>query len=336
MYFYIYKINNFPVNLVKNLVKIMTTVENQQSTIDINDNIRDLQKKPVKRSLLWFFICTFAWSWVWWTPRILMTYNIISLPGWVGQIFSGVALFGPTIIAIIITAINSGGIGVKNLLKKMVNVKFNKIWLIPVFLVPLVVSGSAFLISILAFGYTLDANFYNGGYLVGAVFIGFFVGGPLAEELGWRGFALDRIQNRMNAFNASLLLGAIWSLWHLPLHFIDGTTQYFVPIWAFFCMNTVSTFLYTWVYNNTNKSVLVAILFHWTSNIGGALLPFWQLGIINGTLPNGTYWPTYGMLIGFAMNLLAVIIVVLIFKPKKLMLEKSKEMEEKIIVSETS
>ena len=313
----------------------MAAIKNQQSSNNLDDKILEDQNKPIKRSLIWFFIGTFAWSWAWLTPRILETYNIISLPDWVGQIFGGLAIFGPTIIAIIITAINSGGVGVNELLKKMVNIKFNKIWLIPVFFVPIVVSGSAFLISILAFGYSLEANFYNAGFLVGAVFIGFFVGGPLGEELGWRGYALDRIQNKMNAFNSSLLLGAIWSLWHLPLHFIEGTTQYFIPIWAFFCMNTVSSFLYTWVYNNTNKSVLIAILFHWTSNIGGALLPFWQLGIINGVLPNGTYWPTYGMLIGFAMNLLAVIIVVLVFKPKKLMLD-SQKVEEKIDNAETS
>ena len=60
-------------------------------------------------------------------------------------------------------------------------------------------------------------------------FLGFLLlmilGGPLAEELGWRGFARDPLQKGRSALSASLILGVIWALWHLPLFFIEGTSQ---------------------------------------------------------------------------------------------------------------
>jgi uncharacterized protein len=51
------------------------------------------------------------------------------------------------------------------------------------------------------------------------------ISGPIPEELGWRGSALDRLQARMRPLAASMALGLSWSLWHLPLFWISGTTQ---------------------------------------------------------------------------------------------------------------
>src|SRR5574337_857223 len=49
--------------------------------------------------------------------------------------------------------------------------------------------------------------------------------GPLGEELGWRGFALPRLLKRFNPFVASLVLGAIWGVWHLPSFYLAGMVQ---------------------------------------------------------------------------------------------------------------
>ncbi|MFW9922656.1 MAG: type II CAAX prenyl endopeptidase Rce1 family protein [Candidatus Thorarchaeota archaeon] len=293
---------------------------NEKMDFDLNSNTSE---KIFKKPLLWFFVFTFIWSWLLFLPNVLKSFNIVSFPDFLGAIFSGFAIFGPTIIALIITAVNDGKTGIKLLLKKMIQLKFSKIWFIPTIIIPLCIAGAAFLISIGAFGYTLADNYYNVGFIVGAVFISFFVGGPLAEELGWRGFALDHLQNKWNALTSSIILGIIWSLWHLPLHFIIGTTQYYIPIWAFLLMTTTSNILYTWLYNNTNRSILITMLFHWFGNIGGALLPYWQLGVIESTSLNSHYWlPTYGMLVGFAINLVIVLAVIFLFKSRKMMLEE--------------
>ena len=83
------------------------------------------------------------------------------------------------------------------------------------------------------------------------------------EELSWRGFALPRLQAKYNALTSSLILGVIWSLFHLPLFFtLTGPSQ---TDWSFssFLLSTVGiTILYAWIYNNTRGSVLLAYLFH--------------------------------------------------------------------------
>jgi CAAX protease family protein len=111
------------------------------------------------------------------------------------------------------------------------------------------------------------------------------VGGPLAEEFGWRGYALDRLQAFGGAVNASVALGIIWALWHLPLFFIPGTSQGAIAFvsWAFWLWTAqvVSlTAIYTWIYNNTNRSIFGAVLFHFMHNA-----TFSALVGISGTPP---------------------------------------------------
>jgi membrane protease YdiL (CAAX protease family) len=101
--------------------------------------------------------------------------------------------------------------------------------------------------------------------------------GPLPEEIGWRGYALDRLQARFGVLRASLLLGAAWALWHLPLFFIGGTYQNglgfgSLAFWLFmFGMVPQSVFM-TWIYNHTRCSTLSAVLFHFAVNAVGELV----------------------------------------------------------------
>jgi len=90
-----------------------------------------------------------------------------------------------------------------------------------------------------------------------------FLIGPM-EEFGWRGFALDFLQKRSNALVASLTLGVAWSAWHLPLFLIPGTYQNGLGIgtqafWLFVIGIVPLNVAFTWVYNNTNRSILGAI-----------------------------------------------------------------------------
>ncbi len=89
--------------------------------------------------------------------------------------------------------------------------------------------------------------------------------GPLSEELGWRGYALDRLQTRWNALISSLILGIVWSLWHLPLFYIAGTFHnvYEISFLGFMLGTTTISVLYTWAYNNTAGSIWSAVFFHW-------------------------------------------------------------------------
>jgi hypothetical protein len=102
------------------------------------------------------------------------------------------------------------------------------------------------------------------------------LGGPLEEELGWRGFALPRLQARRSAFSASVLLGAIWGIWHIPLYYVSGTGQHETAgaagtafaIGAFVVWTIGLSILFTWLFNQTRGSLIVVMLFHAAVNLG--------------------------------------------------------------------
>lgn len=95
---------------------------------------------------------------------------------------------------------------------------------------------------------------------------------PLLEELGWRGYVLDRLQLEHSALVSGLIVGVAWSVWHLPLFFINGTYQHdmvgfgTLEFWMFMIGIVPLSVVFSWVYNNTARSILAIILLHgWTN-----------------------------------------------------------------------
>jgi len=113
------------------------------------------------------------------------------------------------------------------------------------------------------------------GLLSSAVFLFFF--GPLPEELGWRGYAQERLNRRVSPLAASLITGAVWAAWHVPMYLIPGTYQH---QWGFltsiFWIRSVGIVLEAvilgWVFTQTDSSTLSAILMHFAVNFSGELL----------------------------------------------------------------
>ena len=123
----------------------------------------------------------------------------------------------------------------------------------------------------------LDAQASSISAVLSLLFFVFWFG-PLPEEMGWRGFALDRLQARMTALQASLVLGSVWALWHVPLFFVPGSFQAGLGLgslrsWIFLFSMVPLSVLMTWVYNNTDRSTLSAVLIHYSGNLCGVLLP---------------------------------------------------------------
>lgn len=115
--------------------------------------------------------------------------------------------------------------------------------------------------------------------------------GPLPEEIGWRGYALDPLQQRLGALGASLAVGSAWALWHVPLFFLEGTFQNGLGFgsarfWIFSATMIPLSVLMTWVYNHTRRSTLSAVLIHFTGNLTGMLvaktesLALWELVVL--------------------------------------------------------
>ncbi len=119
--------------------------------------------------------------------------------------------------------------------------------------------------------------------------------GPLWEEPGWRGFALPRLQEQFGPISGTLILGVLWAGWHLPGYLGGWMTVGVVPL---LLSGMAFSILATWVYNNTQGSILLMILLHSSSNaaisIGSMVLPQNLSGsmhslVFGGWIPAITY-----------------------------------------------
>ncbi|MDT3435966.1 type II CAAX endopeptidase family protein [Haloarcula sp. 1CSR25-25] len=100
---------------------------------------------------------------------------------------------------------------------------------------------------------------------VPAVVLATFIRGGL-EEPGWRGMALPVLQRSVGAFRASIVIGVIWALWHVPLFLLPGSSQAGTPFWLYVPAVVGISVIATWLYNAAGGRVLVPVVFHTLSN----------------------------------------------------------------------
>ncbi len=112
------------------------------------------------------------------------------------------------------------------------------------------------------------------------------ISGPLNEEFGWRGYALDRLMAKFGFLKGSLILGFVWAIWHLPWYFTPGQAQYallrdsiFHAVMFIPSVMMLSVFV-SFVYVKTKRSILAGAMVHMFSNlIGSQLLASYTTGI---------------------------------------------------------
>lgn len=112
------------------------------------------------------------------------------------------------------------------------------------------------------------------GVFAAAAFV--LIAGPLPEEIGWRGFALDRLQRQWNALFAAVAVALLWATWHVPLYFLEGYYSAFGAArpapGEHLSGVVIASVLYAWIYGRTGRSVLAVIVFHFFQNYSGELL----------------------------------------------------------------
>jgi uncharacterized protein len=137
---------------------------------------------------------------------------------------------------------------------------------------------------------------------------GISLGRTVGEEPGWRGFALPRLQPLHGPLVGSLILGTLWSFWHLPLNLIPtwshGSSLGSV-ILAGLVATVAYTIVFTWVFNNTYGSLLIAILLH--TSVDTFIDSLSELFPVGGVLDLPMVW--IGLMVGFV--LLALVVVAL-------------------------
>jgi membrane protease YdiL (CAAX protease family) len=249
-----------------------------------------------RHSLLLFFILACALSWwmrIWYAiDPVNVPFELPILP------------LGPLLAVLIMLALIGGWAGVKTFLGRIVHWRVGLHWYMLVLGLPLLVNSGAAGLNLLL-GATMSATTQSptwSNLVVRFVFIFFLIG--LGEEPAWRGYALPRLMVGRSALVASVLLGLLHIVWHLPLFGLEYDLQNGLP-WAL----TVIAFavLMTWLYRHTQGSLLMPALFH-TSNNTTAYFVFWA-GMFSGGDLLRLWWLQGGLWV------VAAVIVILLTGP---------------------
>lgn len=242
-------------------------METSKASAQLTVSSRSLQQVMRQHPLFFFFLMAYAFSWIVLIPFILSEWGI--LPKFFSVTFFTLNTFlGPTLAAFIMTGITEGKAGVLRLLHRSIQWRAGWRWYLFILLgIPaLFLLGIIVLPGALASFHGLSPFFLVSYAVMFVVY--FFVGGPLGEEPGWRGFALPRMQPHYGPLWGTLLLGVLWGCWHLP-HFLTSVqgggpgTSFATfltnfPIFVLFVM--AIAIIFTWVFNHTGGSLFIAIL----------------------------------------------------------------------------
>lgn len=227
----------------------------------MNGSISELLKKyPIPA----FFFLTFVIAWAVWLPVGFLApefFLLAAIPG----------AWAPTAASVLITRITDGKEGVRLFLRRVLHWRVGIAWyLVTLFSIAAIAYAAQGLNAWLFGGAPVTPNLPAGvpreGLLaaIPVIFlVNIFLGGPLAEDIGWRGYALPKLREKMDAFSASLLIGVAWVIWHLPFFWIpEGRSAVGgIPLIWFALLTTAWSVLFAWVYVNTG-SILMPVLFH--------------------------------------------------------------------------
>lgn len=226
-----------------------------------------------------FFVATLAWTWLIWGVAIFLGANMETAMGFVLLLLG---VMGPMVTGIGFTYLTRDKEGRRDYWKRVIS--FKRIparWYLVILLFVPVLNILAALLDVLTGGsgatwgeaaLNLVSNPLS---VIPSILFASLI--PFIEELGWRGYVLDRLQEKRSALVSNLILGVVWSLWHLPMFFVQGSYQANLGVgtlefWLFMIGVIPLSFAFAWIYNNTRRSILAVILFHAMVNFTGEII----------------------------------------------------------------
>jgi len=226
-------------------------------------NTAQYKYKPVL-----FFALAYLFTWIFWIPAIF-------LPESISPMLMLIGLMAPAIVSTVFIMASGSDALKQDFRNKMVGfykVKWlNVVWAVIVFAI--VIACSILLSlplgqSINQFSFTENFSFTGVG--IAGAFITITIA-SIIEEVGWKGYCEDSIGNYMNWFWESMIFGVLWSFWHFPLIFIQGTYQAGLMVNPLFVINFFVSgipmgFVITWVYLESDRSILACMIFHFFVN----------------------------------------------------------------------
>jgi uncharacterized protein len=231
--------------------------------------IRAARRYPVLTGFLAMFLCT--WPIDLWAA--FASHGRAVAPPPVLPLLVG---YGFVVAAVLVTGIVDGRKGIRALLRRFLVWRVGARWYLVVLLGPVAVYLAALALH-LALGGDLGRPLSDRvigpsmGLAVALPVFFLFDTVTNGEEIGWRGYALPRLEARSGALVASLVIGVVWASWHLPKLLTAGGPGY--PVWLFVLEQTAKAVLFTWVFNGTAGSLLTVSLLHSSVNTAAVFLP---------------------------------------------------------------
>ena len=220
-----------------------------------------------------YLLLAYGLTWLFWIPIALTRQDYQESPLLLALMFLGV--FGPGIAGIILTYREHGREGGRDFWRRVFDFRRIKLWwyvlillLFPALHLAAIAINSWLGGSPPQFAFVKEAVSMPAGILL-VVMLYLLQAG--LEELGWRGYMLDRLQLLWSPLTASLVLGMFHAFWHLPIFWVVGTNQSrwgFGPDFLVFIVFGLASSIYaTWCYNDNRRSILAVILLHTTGNL---------------------------------------------------------------------
>jgi membrane protease YdiL (CAAX protease family) len=231
------------------------------------------------RNLVIFFIATFIWTWVFYIPIAVSGNSQYEMPWMILLICGGM---GPSLVGVAMVLLTYDKEQRRDYWRRCFSLRrIHLLWWVVIFLIFPVIFVVSTAIDMALGGSMpgmdqLKSLMANPTIWPLAAFIS-FMSGPWSEEFGWRGYALEPIIKHFGTIPGSMGLGVIWAVWHLPLYFMsDGWHAEMgfklAGFWTFIVSNVALSLIMTWVYLNTNRSILSGMMLHFTSNFTAQLI----------------------------------------------------------------
>lgn len=207
--------------------------------------------------------------------------------GWLSPAWIQLGALSASLAAIALVQIEGRKGGLRELLSRALIWRVGIRWWLFALFFMVVPSVAALYLYRLLGGPAVDWSGLEPLYKIVPMFIFLTIAAGIGEEFGWRGFLLPRLQTRHSALVSGLIIGVAWATWHVPMFFIEGTGQYehglaggLLPaILGYAVFVIVQSVQFTWLFNNTKGSVLLAAVFHgasnaWAGYLGMGNIPF--------------------------------------------------------------
>jgi uncharacterized protein len=258
-----------------------------------------------ERIPLRFFLVTFLWSWIVWLPLALASLGIFHLDEDISSSLTMPALFlgafGPAVGACFSVWTLEGRSALAAFLKRFLSLRFGwKVWASK-FLVLGSLSFVAWYIPEL-FGHDRLQMLLPNIYVIPIWWLLMIFLGGGQEEVGWRGYILEPMEAKYGLWGGNIILGLVWALWHIPLWFIPGSTQIYIPFVAFTIGTIGLSFFFSWLIKASGGRLLSGLVVHGTYN---AFIPLFPTLVMEPDVLQTRFWihQTLVLLVGILFML---------------------------------